>query len=107
SGLHITVGTGFMQHKIRIQEVSQSAPQVIGDYAKGYDRMSNGIMFSQSIGYSHFSNYKLINYYVGIELYEGITENRRTVNYDTGLHDGKRRTDILASVVLRWYFPVY
>ncbi|MEZ4720641.1 MAG: hypothetical protein R2813_02060 [Flavobacteriales bacterium] len=107
SGLHLKVGAGLMQHKIKIQEASQSAYHVIGDYAKGYDRLSNGFMLSQSLGYSHFSNYKLVNYYIGVELFEGFTENRRTVNYDTGMHDGRQRFDIVGSFVFRWYIPIY
>lgn len=107
SGIHVAAGAGFLQHHIKIQEVSKSSPQIMGDYAKGYDRLSNGFMLSQSIGYSHFSNYKFINYYIGIEFYEGFTKNRRTVNYDTGLHDGSKRNDICGSIIIRWYFPVY
>src|SRR5690606_25361379 len=107
SGLHLKLGAGLMQHKIKIQESTRTAHHVIGDYAKGYDRLSNGLSLSQSIGYTHFSNYKLINYYVGVEFFEGFTKNRRTVNFDTGLHDGRQRIDIIGSVVVRWYFSIY
>lgn len=107
SGLHLALGAGFMQHKIRIQEQSQKVPQLQGEYIKGYDRLSNGAMISQSIGYSHFSNYKLINYYIGFELHEAFTQNRRSINYDTGKRDSQNRIDIMGSVIFRWYFPMY
>jgi hypothetical protein len=107
SGIHIGAGAGLFQHRIKIQETSQSTPQILGDYAKGYDRLTNGFMLAQSFGYSHFSDYKLINYFIGVEFFEGFTENRRTVNYDTGLHDATKRIDIFGSVVIRWYFPIY
>lgn len=107
SGVHFNLGMGFLQHKIKITEASQKAPQLLGDYTKGYDRLSNGLLISQSLGYSHFSNYKLINYYLGIEIIEGFTQNRRTMNFDTGKNDPKQRIDIMASVVFRWYFPIY
>lgn len=107
SGLHVNIGAGFLQHKIKITEASQKAPQLLGDYLKGYDRLSNGIMVTQAIGYSHFSDYKLINYYIGVEFYEGITQNRRTVNFDTGKPENNQRLDLFGNVVFRWYFPVY
>jgi len=106
-GLHLALGTGFIQHKIRIQDNLQSVPQLDGDYKKGYDRLTNGWLVSQSIGYQHFSNYRLINYYIGFEFYEAITENRRSYNFDTMKHDGRTRLDILGSLVVRWYFPTY
>lgn len=107
SGIHFNLGCGYMQHKIKITEASQKAPQVLGDYAKGYDRLTSGVLMSQGIGYSHFSSYKLINYYVGIEFIEGFTKSRRSINFDKGKYDGTNRLDIIGSVVLRWYFPIY
>lgn len=107
SGVHINLGAGFIQHKIKITEATQKAPQLLGDYSKGYDRLSNGLMLSQAIGYSHFSNFKLINYYLGIEFSQGFTQNRRTINFDTGISDPRQRVDVFASVVFRWYFPIY
>ena len=107
SGLHLAVGAGFMQHKIRILEQSQKVPQLLGEYIKGYDRLTNGFMLSQSVGYSHFSNYKLVNYYIGFEIHEAFTQNRRSLNYDTGIKDDHNRLDIMGSILLRWYFPMY
>lgn len=107
SGIHANAGAGFLQHKIKVTEASQKAPQLLGDYIKGYDRLSNGLVLTQALGYSHFSDYKLINYYMGIEFYEGFTQNRRTVNFDTGKPDNRPRLDIIGNVVFRWYFPVY
>lgn len=107
SGLHVALGTGFMQHKIRIEDDLGSVPQLQGDYIKGYDRLSNGWLVSQSIGYQHFSNYRLVNYYIGVEFYEAWTQNRRTVNFDTGMHDNRTRFDVLGTLVFRWYFPTY
>ena len=97
----------IIQHKIKITEATQKAPQLLGDYSKGYDRLSNGLLLSQAIGYSHFSNFKLINYYLGIEFSQGFTQNRRTINFDTGISDPRQRVDVFASVVFRWYFPIY
>ncbi len=107
SGLHIALGGGVMQHKIKIIEVAEQVPQLMGDYSKGYDQLTYGFTLSQSIGYQHFSNYRLLNFYVGAEIYEGFTQNRRSINFNTKSADPTQRLDILANLVVRWYFPLY
>jgi len=107
SGLHLMAGGGYMQHRIFINEASELVPQLVGDYKKGYDRYTNGFMLSQSIGYSFYSNYKLVNFYVGLEVSQGFTQNRRAINFDTGLAKTEPRVDILSSLIVKWYFPVY
>lgn len=107
SGLNLSLGVGFMEHKLLIQEDLGAVPQLSGEYLKGYDRLSNGIAFRQSFGYQHFSNFRLINYYIGFEITEGLTRNRRDLNFDTMKRDDSQRLDILASIVVRWYFPLY
>ncbi|MCK5784584.1 MAG: hypothetical protein KAH06_09055, partial [Desulfobacterales bacterium] len=36
SGLMLLAGAGYLQHKIRIEVIDNSAPQLSGDYKKGY-----------------------------------------------------------------------
>jgi len=107
SGLKAALGLGFMQHKIRIQDDMETVPQLAGDYKKGYDRLTFGLMAKQSFGYLNFSNYKFFNYYVGVAFYEGFTQHRRTLNFDTGMPDPRQRFDVIGSIEIRWFFPVY
>lgn len=107
SGLHVAAGLGYMQHKIKVYEADELVPQLQGSYIMGYDRLTDGLNLTQSFGYQHFSNYRLWNYYIGIELNEGLTKNRRTVNYSTGTNNPNLRFDFLGSVVVKWYFPIY
>ena len=107
SGIHLAIGGGVLQHKIKIIEVAEQVPQLLGEYKKGYDRLTYGFTLSQSIGYQHFSNYRLLNFYVGAEIYEGFTQNRRSINFDTKASEPTQRIDILANLVIRWYFPLY
>lgn len=107
SGLHLSLGMGLMQHKIRIDDRTSAVPQLAGDYKKGYDRLTNGLMLSQSIGYNHFSNNKFFNFYIGTEWYQGFTQSRRSLNFDTGMRDDRQRFDVMGSIVVRWYIPVY
>lgn len=105
SGIHAQLGIGAMQHKIKVLENSESVPQLMGDYLKGYDRLVNGISLVQTIGYQNFSSYNLLNYYIGLEFYEGFTQGRRTLYYPTGMPDLDKRFDMVISLVAKWYFP--
>ena len=100
-------GIGFMQHKIRIENKDNDTPQLAGDLVKGYDRLSNGRMFNQFIGYMNLSNNHLVNFFAGLEVTEGFTRNRRSVNYDTGKHDGTKRLDMLYGLRFGWVLPLY
>ncbi len=109
SGLRLALGLGLLQHKIRLQEDPQSfVPQVIDDYAKGYDRLTNGLMVSEFIGYQHLANNKLVNFYAGIELTQGFTKNRRDWDFPTnGPSDQSSRTDLLFGFKVGWVLPFY
>jgi hypothetical protein len=106
-GLHAQIGAGIMQHKIKIETYFEDVPQLMDEYIKGYDRLTNGLSTVQAFGYQHFSDKRLINYYIGVELVEGFTMNRRSVNFNTGFRDNTKRIDMMASLVLKWYFPLY
>lgn len=107
SGLLTSLGVGFLQHKIFIDTPGNPIPYLEGEYAKGYDRYTNGFMINQFIGYMNFSNKRLVNFFAGIEVTEGFTQNRRDYNFDTGMHDNKKRTDILVGIKAGWVFPIY
>jgi hypothetical protein len=99
---------GLFQHKIRIQD----DPQVVvsslaGDYKKGYDRLTNGLAITEFIGYQHFAKNRLINFYAGIELTQGFTQNRRDYNFDTFERDDAKRFDGLVGFKLGWVLPFY
>ncbi|MFM7079016.1 MAG: hypothetical protein ACKOYC_04400, partial [Bacteroidota bacterium] len=61
SGIMVLVGPGFLQHKIRIEDIGNTVPALRGDYKKGYDRLTNGLRLYQFIGYVYFSNRQLAN----------------------------------------------
>ena len=107
SGIYVLGGVGFLEHKISIYDENKNVPQVDGVYAAGYDRMTNGLALSQSVGYMHLGNRHLMNFYIGFEMLEGFTENRRPVNFETGLKDNTKRFDILYGVTFGWILPLY
>lgn len=107
SGLMVTAGAGWMQHKIKFYDANQKVAAVYGDLKKGYDRLSGGFALSQYIGYQYLSNNRLANFNIGLEFYEGFTHSLRGYNYDTGFADTEQRLDVLIGVRLGWTLPLY
>jgi hypothetical protein len=107
SGILLKGGIGFLQHKIGINLNEKNIPQLDENYAKGYDRLSNGVSFNQFIGYNHQSVNRLINFYAGIEFMQAQTVNRRGFNYDEMKVDKGVKLDQSISFRFGWMIPIY
>jgi hypothetical protein len=107
SGLVATLGAGLLQHKIRIEDKGNMAPQLNDDYKKGYDRLTNGLSITEFIGYINFSNHRLVNFMAGLEFTQAFTQNRRNYNFDTMERDDKSRLDLLFGVRVVWLITFY
>lgn len=107
SGILVKLGIGFMQHKVRIDAEQNLVPQFTGDYKKLYDRYTNGISFTQFLGYSHMSSSRLANFFGGFEFTQGITKGRRErqAGGPTDLQDD--RIDLLMGIRVGWIVPLY
>ncbi len=107
SGIMFSVGAGFIQHKIRIETIGNNAPQLSKQYKKGYDRLTNGFLLSQNLGYLYLSDNRLVNFYIGFECMQGFTQNRRSYDYDLMKQDTEKRVDILYGGKFAWILPMY
>ncbi len=107
SGIMFNIGIGFLQHKIRIETINNNVPQLSKEYKKGYDRLSNGILLSENLGYLYLSNNRMLNFYIGFECMQGFTKNRRSYDFDLMKQDTKKRMDILYGGKLAWVLPLY
>jgi hypothetical protein len=107
SGLMATLGVGLLQHKIRIEDKGNTAPQLSDEYKKGYDRLTNGLSLTQFLGYANFGNHRLVNFQAGFEFTEAFTKSRRNYDFDTMTHDDKSRFDLLVGVRVAWIIPLY
>ncbi len=108
SGLRLQFGAGLLQHKIRVQkDPLRAVPQTAGDYAKGYDRLSNGLALQQFIGYHIMSNDGRINFYGGFEFSQAFTRNRRDFDFATLQVDRSERFDALWGLRVGWILPFY
>ena len=107
SGVFIRLGFGFIQHKIRIEHQNNAIPALEGDYLKGYDRLTNGFLLTEFIGYRYLSNKRLLNFFAGFEFNQGFTKNRRDYNFDLMGPDNTKRIDLLHGIRLGWIVPLY
>jgi hypothetical protein len=109
SGIFINGGLGYLVHHMRIETNDQVIPQLELDYRKGYDRLTSGITFHQYIGYTFMANGGFYNFYGGFYFQEGMTKNRRTINFDEPEIpvSTKTRLDIQMGIRLGWMIPFY
>jgi len=107
AALKVSLGGGVMQHKVRVVDDYNVMPQITDDYLKGYDRLTNGLMVQEYIGYQYLSNNRRINFSAGVLLSQGFTKSVRGFNYDTGLFDNKKRLDLLNGIQVSWILPFY
>lgn len=107
AGIRTTMGLGFLQHKVRIQDDSESAPQVNDTYSKGYDRLTNGLALQEFVGYQLLSNNRRINFIIGLEFTQAFTKSRRSYNFDTMSANDDARLDLLFGLRVGWTLPFY
>ena len=107
SGPFIMGGAGFMQYKVKIQDVDRVLPQLSGDYVKGYDHLTNGITTAQSIGYMYLDKHKLMNLSISFEFMQGFTQNRRDWNADTRSPENDPQFDLMYGFKISWFVPLY
>ncbi len=108
SGWRTTLGVGFFQHKIRVQDDPLGkVSQLHGDYKKGYDRLTNGFSLTEFIGYQNLSENRLLNFTVGLEFTQAWTQSRRSFDFDTRQTDSRKRLDLLWGIRLGWTLPFY
>lgn len=107
SGIMFSAGGGLLQHKIRIDNDGNTAPQIIEEYKKGYDKLTNGFALSEFVGYVYFGKQQLVNFYAGVEFYQGFTQSRRSYDFNLMGPDLQKRRDNLIGIKVGWIIPIY
>lgn len=106
SGFFFTAGLGYMTNKIRIEVQNESAPQLKGDYKRGYDRLSGGFTLSQSVGFMYFGKSNLLNFTLSVEAFEGWTNTYRDYYFDTMFAPEEKNFDFLVGPKIAWMIPM-
>ena len=105
SGLYLRGSIGLLQHKIYIENKGSNTPQIIREYSKGYDRLTNGVSFTEFIGWQNFSNKNAFHFFVGFEFTQAFTQNRRSWDFATNQAMDENRIDLLYGIKIGWYIP--
>lgn len=107
SGILISIGGGYLQHKIRIENDGNNAPQILGDYKLGYDKMQYGFSVTEFVGYMFFSKTQTMNFYAGFEFYQAWTRSGRSWDFNLMRKDDYKYFDLLHSIKIGWIIPIY
>ncbi|MCD4744846.1 MAG: hypothetical protein K8R58_00940 [Bacteroidales bacterium] len=106
SGIIFISSAGFLQYKIRIDNIDNTAPQLKDDYKKGYDRLTNGFAISEFIGYLYLGKNRLLNFFAGFEFTQAWTQSRRDINFNTRKPDDPlKHFDTLSGIKVGWIIP--
>lgn len=107
SGIFFMGGLGYLAHRLNIDVQHETAPQITGDYAKGYDRLTSGININEFIGYYFMSKSRVLNFYAGFEFYQAFTKSRRDYIFDLMEKDTSSHVDLFYGIKIGWMIPVY
>jgi len=106
SGLMMSLGLGYMYHKIFIETITTQIPQLNDELLKGYDRLSGGLLIKQFIGYLFFSNKNNIRFLFGLEATQAFTQDLRGYNYTTQTYVNTKRRDYLFGLKCGLIIPI-
>lgn len=106
-GLVTNLQVGFWQHKLTYQFTGEVLPSLSPENKKGYDRLTNGLLVGQKIGYRRYSPQNLFSYEFGFQVQEGFNAIRRTYIYDLMKAPPASRFDMKLGIYATFIFPIY
>ncbi len=107
SGLRLSGGVGWMQHKIRLQDDGQTVPLLTGAYRKGYDRLTGGPTLTEFIGWQHLGANRRSNWFVGFDMLQGFTHTLRDWDFAAQQKLTGIRLDLRFGIRMGWVLPFY
>ncbi len=107
SGLYFQTGLGYLTHHIRIETQFGTAPQLKGDYAKGYDQLRGGVAHSMEAGFLFMGSSKVLNFSIGLEFIHAYTTSLRKYDFNLMRPDNQRYSDHYFGIRINWMVPVY
>ena len=107
SGLYLSLGLGYLQHKIFIDTKNQDIPQLSENYKKGYDRFSNGISSHLSLTYRYYDKSGKFQIYTGINMTVAYTKLQRKYLFsDMKYASNQRSKDQLLGLKMGIIIPI-
>ena len=106
-GIRLKAGANILTHYIIFNNETASSNQLLGDYARGYDRLTRGFGVEEFIGYQFVNQRGSVKFFAGINSIQGFTKNLRPYNFDTRVRDDSTRFDMLTGFRLGIAFNLY
>ncbi|MBU1009017.1 MAG: hypothetical protein KKD74_02665 [Bacteroidetes bacterium] len=107
SGILVLANIGYVSHHIRIESQYGTAPQIKGDYAKGYDKLRGGFSAGGEVGYFLMGNTRVLNFIATLQFLHGWTRSQRDYSFDLMAKDNKSYNDNYYGFRLTWMIPTY
>ncbi|HMM12722.1 MAG TPA: hypothetical protein PKE03_11570 [Bacteroidales bacterium] len=107
SGIYVQGGLGYLAHRIHIETQFGTAPQLAGDYAKGYDHLRGGFAHSFEAGYLFMGSKRTLNFSAGLELISAYTSPLREYSFELMGRDTRKYTDHYIGLRVNWMIPGY
>jgi len=85
SGLHIKAGLGYLFYSVYTNADVVSITQLSGEYMKGYNRLESGMSAQCFLGYTIYSNSRLLNGSIGLQAIYANTKYQGIVDYASGV----------------------
>ena len=106
SGILVSIGLGYIYHKIFIETIVTELPQLNDELLKGYDRLAGGVSIKQFVGYLYFSENNNIRFLIGLETVQGFTKDLREYNYTSQTYVHEKRLDHLIGLKTGFIIPI-
>jgi len=103
----LTLGGGFIQHKINFYNQQESIAQLRAPYDAGYDRLTNGLYTEAFAGYAYTPGSGYFSAVLGFNFLAGFTAGRRDYLFDVQRSDaGVQRLDLLYGLRAAFLVPL-
>jgi hypothetical protein len=106
-GIRVSLGAGWLQHRIKIQDDENSLTQVTGEYRKGYDRLTGGLALNQFVGWQILGKMNRTNFMLGLEMNQGFTHTLRDWDFTERRKLDGKRVDLRFGIKMAWTLPFY
>lgn len=106
TGIRLQLGVGFLQHKIRVQDNTETVIALRKEYLPGYDRLTNGAAMHLGIGYQYQSPNNNFHFHIMADLFGAQTASRRDFDYAEGAQLYGKRTDWLSGFSLAYVVSI-
>ncbi len=106
TGIRGQIGAGLLQHKVRVQDNSESIFALKKENLKGYDRLTNGAAIHLAVGFQYHSPKNNLHFSLMGDMYAARTQSRRDFDYPTSGYLSGKRMDLLAGMTLAYIVTI-